>query len=527
MPHLSDAQAENRSNTISELLSKTTYTINTNKKKGNESMKKMKKLASLLLALVMILSMTATAFAANTNGSITITNPAEGQIYNVYLMFELESYNSTTGAYSYKITEDWREFVTDGAGKDYFSINTQDYVTLKDGVTVEDDSDTAAAIAKAAVAYATSKNLSPAATLPENDSYTANGLTLGYYVLDSSLGALCDLTTTKPSAIIQEKNEVPTPDKTVKEDSTGIYGDSNTAQIGDTVEFKTVIHAKKGAQNYKLHDQMEAGLTLNKDSIVVTAGDTDLAKGTDYTVAYEVTCKDSQGNNAVCDFEITFSNDYLATITADTDIVVTYTAVLNENAEIADATNDNDTVLDYGDNSHSEWDKTTTKTFMFDIIKTDSSLKLLQGAKFELYDAQNGGNKINLVKNNDGTYRVATTQESADEGFTSAVIEAGKATVKGLDADTTYWLEEIEAPAGYNKLAGRVEVKMENSNLTTTMTGDIWKDDNGGVQITNQTGVELPSTGGIGTTIFYVLGAILVLAAGVILVTRKRMSMND
>lgn len=487
-------------------------------------MKHAKKFASLLLALVMVFALATTAFAAGTNGTITISNPVDGQTYNAYLMFELESYNAETSAYSYKITNDWRDFVTTGAGRDYFSIDDQDYVTLKNGVTVEDNSTTAAAIAKAAVAYAASKNLTPAATLPKDGSYTASGLTLGYYVVDSSLGALCGLTTTEPSATISEKNEVPVPEKTVKEDSTGNYGDSNTAQIGDTVEFKTVIHAKKGAQNYKLHDQMEAGLTLNQNSITVKVGDTALTKGTDYTVEFDVNCKDKNGAGATCDFEITFSNDYLSTITTDTDIVVTYTAILNKNAEIAEATNDNDTVLDYGDDSRSEWDETTTKTFMFDIIKTDSSMKVLNGAKFELYDAQTAGNKIDLVKVSDGVYRVATATEKGAEGFTSAVIEAGKATVKGLDANTTYWLEETEAPAGYNKLAGRVEVKIENSNLTTNMTGDTWVDGNGGVQITNKTGTELPSTGGMGTTIFYVLGSVLVLGAVVLLVTKKRMS---
>ena len=489
-------------------------------------MKHTKKFVSLLLTLVMVLAMAGTTFAADATGKITIQNPVAEETYNIYLMFELESYNKETGAYAYKITNDWKEFVTTGAGKDYFSIDGQGYVTLKDGVTVENNSEDAATIAKAAIAYAKEKNLTPTATLPKDDRYTSENLTLGYYVVDSSLGTLCDLTTTNPEVTIEEKNEVPVPDKTVKEDSTGNYDGSNTAQIGDTVEFKTVIHAKKGAQNYKLHDQMEAGLTLNQNSITVKVGETALTKGTDYTVAFDVACKDKNGADATCDFEITFSNNYLSTITADTDIVVTYTAVLNENAEIADATNDNDTVLDYGDDIRSAWDKTTTKTFMFDIIKTDSSMKVLNGAKFELYDAQTAGNKIDLVKVSDGVYRVATATEKGAEGFTSAVIEAGKATVKGLDADTTYWLEETEAPAGYNKLAGRVEVKIENTNLTTTMTGDTWAQGNGGVQITNNSGALLPSTGGMGTTIFYVLGSVLVLGAVVLLVTKKRMSTN-
>ena len=482
-------------------------------------MKHARKLASLLLALVMVFALATTAFAAEKNGSIEIKNPVEGQTYNAYLMFELESYNPDTNAYSYKITEKWREFVTTGAGKDYFSIHDQDYVTLKEGVTVGDEE--AAAIAKAAVDYAADKKLTPAATLPKEDgSYTASGLTLGYYVVDSSLGALCGLTTTNPSATISEKNEVPAPKKTVKEDSTSGYGKSNTAQIGDTVEFKIVIPAKKGAQNYTLHDQMEAGLTLNQNSITVKAGENELKEGKDYTVDFKVACKDKSGADAICDFEIRFTNDYLSTITADTDIVVTYTAVLNKNAE---TTNNNDTVLDYGDGNHSEWDETTTKTFMFDIIKTKSNMEVLNGAKFELYDAQTGGNKIALVKVADGVYRVATATEKNAEGFTSAVIEAGKATVKGLDAKT-YWLQETEAPAGYNKLAGRVQVKIDGANLTTTMEGNVWYEGDGGVQITNKAGTQLPSTGGMGTTIFYVLGSALVLGAVVLLVTKKRMS---
>lgn len=489
-------------------------------------MKHARKLASLLLALVMVFALATTAFATETKGSIEIKNPAKGQTYKAYLMFELESYNAEANAYSYKITEDWRDFVTKGDGGKYFSINDQDYVTLKKDVTVGDEE--AAAIAKAAVDYAADKKLTPAATLPKDGSYTASDLALGYYVVDSSLGALCGLTTTNPTATISEKNEVPAPKKTVKEDSTSQYGENNTAQIGDTVEFKIVIPAKKGAaQNYKLHDQMEDGLTLNRNSITVKAGEKELTKDKDYTVAFDVKCKDKSGAETTCDFEIAFSNDYLSTITADTDIVVTYTAVLNEKAEIADATNDNVTVLDYGDGNHSEWDKTTTKTFKFDIIKTNSNKEVLTGAKFELYDAQTAGNKIALVKVEDGVYRVATATEKSAEGFTSAVIEAGKATVEGLDANTTYWLQETEAPAGYNKLAERVKVEIKDANLTTTMEGNVWAEGNGGVQITNKAGTQLPSTGGMGTTIFYVLGSALVLGAVVLLVTKKRMSTKD
>ena len=495
-------------------------------------MKHIKKFVSFLLTLVMVLAMAGTTFAQQegelTGGSITINDAVPGQTYNAYQILYLESYSHTTdeqgnitatGAYAYKANNAWKEWLE--TQKAYVNVDDQGYVTWVEGADV-------ALFAKEAQAKATSSGITPddTATAPPaaegatHSTVTFNNLKLGYYLVDTSLGTLCSLDTTNPSVVMEEKNEVPVPDKTVKEDSNNTYGDSNTAQIGDTVEFKTVIHAKKGAQNYKLHDQMEAGLTLNQDSITVKVGETKLIKDADYTVAFDVDCQDEDGAAATCDFEITFTQRYLDTITADTDIVVTYTAVLNENAEIANATNDNDTVLDYGDNSHSEWDKTTTKTFMFDIIKTDSNGKVLNGAKFELYDAPTGGNKIALVEEPDGVYRVATADEKNDKDFKPAVIEAGRATVKGLDANTTYWLEET--PAGYNKLSERVEVKIENSNLTTDMTDDTWKE--GGVHIINNTGAELPSTGGMGTTIFYIIGSVLVLAAVVLLIVRKRMS---
>ena len=484
-------------------------------------MKHTKKFVSLLLTLVMVLAMASTTFAAQegtlTGGSITINDAVPGQTYKAYQILYLESYNATSGAYAYKANSAWKSFIESNTVKGvYVNVDTQGYVTWVEGADV-------AEFAKLAQAEAAKKDADASATAPdasEGNAYstvTFAGLNLGYYLVDTSLGTLCSLDTTNPSVVMEEKNEVPPiPDKQVKEDSTSEWGESNTAQIGDTVEFRTTITAKKGAQNYVLHDQMSDGLTLDEQSIKVTVNGVRLEKGTAYTVVTNPT----DG----CDFEIQFTQTYLDTITQDAEIVVTYSAVLNDKAVIYPSGNLNKTKLDYGDNSSTEWDETKTYTFKFDIIKTDSNGKVLNGAKFELYDAPTGGNKIALVKETNGDYHVATDTEKNAEGFTPAVIEAGKVTVKGLDADTTYWLEETEAPAGYNKLSGRVKVEIKNSNLTTTMTGDTWADGNGGVQITNKTGAELPSTGGMGTTIFYIIGSVLVLAAVVLLIVRKRMS---
>lgn len=479
-------------------------------------MKTLKRLSSMLLAVLMVMAMAIPAFATQegtlTGGSITINDAVPGQTYNAYQILYLESYNKDAGAYAYKANSAWETWLRTQTS--YVSFDSQGYVTWVENAD-------AAKFAKLAQVEAAKMTADATATAPaaeEGETYSSvefNNLKLGYYLVDTSLGALCSLDTTNPSVKMFEKNEVPTVEKQVKEDSTGNFGGSNTAQIGDTVEFKTTIHAKKGAQNYVLHDELSNGLTLNSSTIKVQVSGTDL-DSTNYSVSSS-DLKDS------CDFEITFTNDYLATITTDTDIVVTYSATLNENAVISNESNTNKTWLDYGDSSTTSEASTNTDTFKFDIIKTDSSYKVLDGAKFELYNKESGGDKISLVKEVDGTYRVATTDEIGAEGFESAIIEAGKVTVKGLDSDT-YWLEETKAPDGYNKLAGRVEVKIENGNLTTTMTGDTWAEGNGGVQITNKTGAELPSTGGMGTTIFYIAGTVLVLGAGLVLVTRRRMS---
>lgn len=484
-------------------------------------MKHTKKFVSLLLTLVMVLAMASTTFAAQegtlTGGSITINDAVPRQTYKAYQILYLESYNATSKAYAYKANSAWKSFIESDTVKGvYVNVDTQGYVTWVEGANV-------AEFAKLAQAEAAKKVADASATAPdasEENTYstvTFAGLNLGYYLVDTSLGTLCSLDTTNPSVVMEEKNEVPPiPDKQVKEDSTSEWGESNTAQISDTVEFRTTITAKKGAQNYVLHDQMSDGLTLDEESIKVTVNGVGLKKGTDYTVVTNPT----DG----CDFEIQFTQTYLDTITQDAEIVVTYSAVLNDKAVIYPSGNPNKTKLDYGDNSSTEWDETKTYTFKFDIIKTDSNGKVLNGAKFELYDAPTGGNKIALVKETNGDYHVATDAEKKKEEFTPDVIEAGKVTVKGLDANTPYWLEETEAPAGYNKLPGRVEVKIENSNLTTNMTGDTWVDGNSGVHIINNTGAELPSTGGMGTTIFYIIGSVLVLAAVVLLIVRKRMS---
>ena len=198
---------------------------------------------------------------------------------------------------------------------------------------------------------------------------------------------------------------------------------------------------------------------------------------------------------------------------------MTYSAVLNENAVIAGDGNSNKTQLKFGDDHRDEttWDETKTYTYKVDVVKTDGSNKVLDGAQFKLYDAKTGGNEIKLVDEGNGVYRLAKDGETG-VGYITTVN--GQLEIKGFDANTNYYLEETKAPDGYNKLPERVEIAVKEANLDATVDGGIWHE--GGIHVVNKTGSLLPTTGGIGTTIFYALGGALVLGVIAVFLARKR-----
>ena len=476
-------------------------------------MRKPNKLVALIFAILasiaMLLPTSAYAATNDNSGSITINDAEPGHTYNAYQVLVLESYDAKAGAYSYKANAKWADWLK--TQTQYVAIDGQGYVTWKEGADV-------AAFAKAALTHATEAKIAADAnqTAPaavEGQRYSTvkfQNLNLGYYLVDTTVGTLCSLSTTKPDAVMEEKNDLPGIVKEVKEDSTGEWGDENTAEIGDTVEFKTTITAKAGAESYVLHDVMSKGLTLNADSIKVQVGGSDLAAA-NYTVK-------TTGLTDGCTFEIEFAQSYLDTITSDTNIVVTYDAVVNENAEVFNVPNTNKTQLKFGADHRDEttWDETKTYTYKVDVVKTDGDNKVLDGAEFKLYDAKTGGNEIPLVKVSNGVYRFAKDGEQAVDTITTV---NGQLEIKGFDANTIYWLEETKAPEGYNKLAGRVEIAVKDANIDATVSGGIWQ--SGGVHIINNPGSELPSPGGIGTAIFYALGGALVLGA-IVFLSRKR-----
>ena len=506
-------------------------------------MKNITRVLALLLALILILGLVVTGFAddggttAAFGGTITVSNTVDGQDYTLYKILDLESYNETANAYSYKPATGWVNFFNSTDIKDkYVEINELGYVTWKKNA---DGSDVAGVetFAKLAQKYTVDHATDVASTkkTPNTTAGTVEfeNLELGYYLLDSSLGTLCSLDTTNSEVTIKEKNDVPANEKKVQEDSKeneqdGGWTNTNDADIGQTVNFKSTITAQPGAQNYVFHDAMSAGLTFN-GTVTVTLNNTKV-EANNYTLKTK-----SDGTTTFtddCTFEIEFNQDFCNTLKKDDIIVITYSATLNEKAVIAGAGNTNKSQLSYGENSQFKTTEspTTTKTWEVKVFKFHTSAtdgNGLDGAKFTLSKNTDGTNPIKLIKLTDATkpntYRVAMPKaENQFEDGASAEITTdatGRFTIQGLDSDT-YYLTEKEAPKGYNKLKDPIAITIDNAGNVKLGQTTV---ENGEVKVENKTGAELPSTGGIGTTVFYVVGGILAVCAAVLLVTKKRM----
>lgn len=461
--------------------------------------KTFKKLFAALLAAALVLAMAVPAFAVTntgTNGSITIDNAVSGETYTIYRMFTLDSYDADSKTYSYTVESAWENFFQTGAGKDYITL-TNGHPTWTEGAD-------AAAFAKAALAWAKTNNIGHTdQTSATSTNVTFSNLKLGYYLVDSSLGALCSLNTTNPNAKIEEKNGQPTIEKKVKNGDT--WDTTNDAKIGDTVEYKVEIKVADGAQTYTVTDTMSKGLTFNSVSLKVAANGT-TAAASDYTL--------TPTENG---FTLVLPESYVSTLTKGTTIIVTYNATLNKDAVIDGDGNTNEVKLGYGNHQNTVPSKVTTKSYQFDLVKVDGTTnKLLDGAEFELAD---GETKLSFVKDANGNYRVATTGEK--DATTTITVKNGKVNIYGL-AGKTYTLTETKAPDGYNKLVTPETINLtDGSKASATIESETYVD--GGVVVKNNAGTVLPSTGGMGTTLFYVIGGGLMVAAVVLLVTKKRM----
>lgn len=471
-------------------------------------MKLIKKIAAIMFAFMMVVSMSCNVKAAGT-GKITISPANPNEEYKIYKILKLESYDETKQLYSYTKTGDqWDAFIDLAVTDGYLKINTDGYVTFSTTKNSEAD---IREFAKKALAYAKETHIAETQTVNTNEndtSATVDGLELGYYLVGSSMGALCSLDTTHTEATIKDKNEKPTVEKKIIQGKQLV--DENSANIGEEVFFQTTINVKKGAKNYVLHDTMDSHLTYG-GILQVHDNLHNLADTTDFIVKSELT----DG----CTFEISFTDAYYAKNREDIDtgnlnkITVQYGAYVKEDAKINEPMK-NTTHLTYGDNNtETNKPETTTKTFGIPVFKYTNVNTPLAGAEFKLSTDSSckDTTKDLKFKKLEGKYRYNT---SGDTTLISS--DKGYIYIEGLKAGT-YYLKETAAPKGYNVLKDIQTIEITEDG-DVKVKGEICDE----VKVKNNSGTVLPSTGGAGTTMIYLIGGALVLGSGVVLVTKRR-----
>lgn len=473
-------------------------------------MKSLKKMMALVIAMVMMVAMASTAMAASititstTDTDATATETTEYTWYQI-LRADMDSditTDNTTGQVSgegvayYVETEALANAIaatgafTVGNASTASDGSTRYYVELAESKDIEDVK-TALATLVAAGNYIDSDTF--AQTRPGGTA-TADDLDPGYYYITSTLGDKV-VVETLADVTINTKNSYPGVEKEIDE------ADANS-EIGTLVTYTLTVTVPESANDQiVLTDTMNAGLDFSSIESVKNDDDADVT----YTLTPTAPAKTDKT------FTITFAKDDVIA-NQDKTITIIYKAMVNESAAI-ETDIPNEVKLDYGNNYTSVPSEAKTKTYQATFDKVDGSSNKLAGAKFQL---KNGETVMSLVEVTKGEeYRVATPAEiTAGTGIVTEMETTGKTiTIKGLDLDTTYALHETKAPEGFNEL---------EDDYTLTAGSDTFVHAN----IVNQKGSVLPSTGGIGTTIFYIVGAILVLGAGVLLVTRRRMNSN-
>ncbi len=593
--------------------------------------KTLKTQLALLLALLLTLALGTTAFAAESY-SITVknSNPSismAGNTYSAYKLFDVtySDVEKDSGNYAYTVNDNFVNFTysysaTNDNGEE--TTKTVSGETLIEYLTtLEKDSEALDTFAEAALKYATEQNIKAAGTVKAETNATQATISVpsaGYYLVAGSataannqtVVAACSLTTTNPTAEVNVKAEAPSIEKKIVEADNNKV-DANTASIGDTVnyEISSKVPNMKGYEKYffVINDTLSEGLTYNgDDTMTVKIGEKKLTKYNETTKDGDYTVESStDATTGKKTITIVFKNFIQYKEKAGTDITVTYSATLNENASLSTTDgNPNTVTLTYSNNPNvqgtgtpenldkpNQGDATGTtpksevKTYVtgIKINKVDGTdnTKKLAGAKFSIsgtakkvvltnkvmYKASETGDYYMLK---DGTYTTepavidkgsdgynANKYDSTTQQYEKVTVvdketvateintvgytnKEGILTFEGLNAGT-YTITEIAAPAGYNLLKDAITIIItDNADLTAVnwivkeKVGDgeeskltAGEDNLFSFKVENNAGSELPSTGGMGTTIFYVLGSLLVVIAGVALVTKKRMSRTE
>lgn len=500
-------------------------------------MKKMKKVFAFMLALAMMLSLTGIvnagkASAAGTTGSITVSSNHKNQVYTLYKLFDAHitfaDEGTTVRAITYSLPSGKTEADLTYNGKRWFKLNANGFIEVKDSsVTAEWAKD------PDAIAWAKSFGTqvqTPITAASDNDiNVKWENVDYGYYYVDSTLGSFIGVDSNTPNITIKDKNNPPTINKEItgvtteggtKSTATLGLGDDATdpgngvnekaiAQVGDTVSYKLTVAAKPGAENYQVTDTL-TNLKLKADTLKINS--------TSYA---DVSIVDKESSSVVDEastFTIKFTKKYLDTITTDTSITIEYDAVITgTDVTIGEVGNENTAELTWGHKTEkdSSTDKAKVYTGKISVIKKDNSDAGLAGATFALKNADGKYYKVNATTGN------VTWVESKDEAtqYTSQADGSLDGEFTGL-ANGTYTLEETETPDGFNP------IDPNDSSLKFTIADKGYTNNNliQKAKVINKQGSTLPSTGGIGTTIFYVLGGILMAAAVVLLITKKKMS---
>lgn len=535
---------------------------------------------TILMSVLMVLALALPAFAADLEegkGTITINNATAGQSYTIYQIFETDSTGhgnvmATKAQKEFYSTQSGNPFEFSGNDKDGYAVSiakksggvaytNEEVIEFLQGFVTEkttgegEDATTEITVDPSFAAVAPSKTVTAGAG---DKTVVFDKIPYGYYLVKSALGAVVTIDATSPNMSIYDKNDNgPVVDEDTSKTITEINGTDatanttyTTAQVGDTISFKIQFTATNYVTQNKVTKQITSylvtdtpsGLTIKPDTLKVKVGTEDITTGftngangnviTATSLTLNIPWAEVTYNKEDPSKVDTITSKYVSPVTVE----ITYDAVVE--AGIDTASNQAKIAYYYLDEKLDEDDTTndTVDPVAFDLVKTDHEDTILTGAQFSLWDAETGGNQIYVYKNSDGTYTIANKNSdgskyvdaNGDVMTKSDVIEAGKVTIKGLDGANTYYLQEDVAPAGYNKLTSRQAVsftadsqgKYSDNKATTGSDG---KYANGGVQVVNEAGAQLPSTGGMGTVMFYVLGGVLVVAAGVLLVTKRRM----